>query len=186
MSAERQLRVRTSPLPDAIPAADDRVRRERVDEMRRAILLLLVLVPVLTFAVRADSASEPDLAGVYLGNGKNIDGTSYEGLVEIYKDHGAFQLQWVVEDKVVAVGMGLLSGNVLAVAYYSALPGVVAYRLEGSDKLVGEWTLVGAEGAVFSETLTKVPPDKVGKTPSRPARPARPVGDRRGGQLKDL
>jgi|SRR5262245_5909350 len=154
--------------------------------MRRAILLLLVLVPVLTVAVRLDSASEPDLAGVYLCNGKNIDGTSYEGLVEIVKDHGAFQLQWVVGENVVAVGMGILSGNVLAVAYYSALPGVVAYRIEG-NRLVGEWTLVGAEGALFSETLTKMPPDKAGRSrlPSRPAPRPRPVGDR-DGRLKDL
>jgi hypothetical protein len=155
--------------------------------MRRASLVLSILLAVLTVTVRADSASEPDLAGVYLCSGKNFDGTPYEGLVEIVKDNGAFQLQWVVGENVVAVGMGILSGNVLAVAYYSALPGVVAYRIEGATRLVGEWTLVGAEGTILSETLTKVPADKVGpsRLPKRPAAPARPVGDRRRG-LKEL
>jgi hypothetical protein len=151
----------------------------RVDEMRRASLLLSVLIAVLIFTMRADSASKPDLAGLYLCSGRNFDGTPYDGLVEIVKDNGAFQLQWLAEGGVVALGMGIRSGNVLAVAYYSAVPGVVAYRIEGNNRLVGEWTLVGARGTLFTETLTKVPPDKVGpsRLPSRPAPP--PPPDRR-------
>jgi hypothetical protein len=154
--------------------------------MRRASLLLSIVLGVLTFTVPADSAPEQDLTGVYLCSGKNFDGTTYDGLVEISKDNGAFQLQWLIDDDVVAVGMGIRKGDVLAVAYYSALPGVVAYRIEPNNRLVGEWTLVGAKGTLFSETLTKVSSDKLGKSrlPSRPAPPPPPVRERR--RLKDL
>jgi hypothetical protein len=155
--------------------------------MRRASIFLSVLLGVLTFTVRADSASEPDLTGYYLCSGKNFDGTTYDGVVEITKDNGAFQLQWLIEDDVVAVGMGIRQGDVLAVAYYSALPGVVAYRIEPNNKLVGEWTLVGAKGALFSETLTKVSADKLpSRDKSKPTTPRAPSGRQRRGQLKAI
>ena len=51
--------------------------------------------------------------------------------------------------------MGIRTGNVLSVAFYSGSTGVVAYRIEGQDRLVGEWTVAGAEGQVSSETLTR-------------------------------
>jgi hypothetical protein len=153
--------------------------------MRRASLLLSILLAVVAFTARADSASDPDIVGVYQCTGKNVDGSTYEGLVEILKDNGTFQLQWLIEDNVVAVGMGIRSGDVLAVAYYSRLPGVVAYKIEADNRLVGEWTLVGAEGVLFTETLTKMSPEQLKRSrPSRPTPPPRPVGDRR--RLKEL
>ena len=154
--------------------------------MRRATIVLSLLLGVLAFTMRADSASEPDLAGYYLCSGKNFDGSSYDGVVEITKDNGTFQLQWLIDDDVVAVGMGIRQGDVLAVAYYSALPGVVAYRIEPNNKLVGEWTLVGAKGALFSETLTKVAADKIPSRTPKPTTPRPPSGRQRRGQLKAI
>jgi len=46
---------------------------------------------------------------------------------------------------------------VLAVSYFSGLPGVAAYQIEDGSRLVGEWTVAGAGGELFSETLIKMP-----------------------------
>jgi len=131
--------------------------------LRRTSLAFLVCV--LSFAVAADSAPAPDLAGVYVCNGVNPDGSPYVGLVEIASVNGALELQWIFEGEVVAVGMGIRSGDVLAVAHYTSAPGVIAYRIEDGDRLVGQWTVAGADGALFSETLTKVPPQALERTP---------------------
>jgi hypothetical protein len=48
---------------------------------------------------------------------------------------------------------------------------VVVYRIDG-DRLVGEWTMGGAEGMLYSETLTRMPDQKPRTT--KPQRP-RPV-----------
>ena len=45
----------------------------------------------------------------------------------------------------------------LAVSYFSGLPGVAAYQIEDGSRLVGEWTVAGAGGELFSETLIKMP-----------------------------
>ena len=116
--------------------------------MLRTILLLPIVLGSLTFGLSAGPAREPDLAGVYVCSGKNPDGTTYEGIVEIVKHNDVFQLLWIVESEVIGVGIGIRSGNVLAVAYYSGHPGVVAYRIEGGNRLVGEWTDVDADGVL--------------------------------------
>ena len=84
-------------------------------------------------------------------------GTTYEGVVEIVRHNDTFQLVWFIDSEVVALGMGIRTGSVLSVAYFSELPGVVTYRIEAGNRLVGEWTVAGAGGVVSSETLTKVP-----------------------------
>ena len=44
--------------------------------------------------------------------------------------------------------------DVFAVSYFGGAPAVVVYTVDG-EKLVGEWTMGGAEGAVYSETLIR-------------------------------
>ena len=89
--------------------------------------------------------------------GINPDGSTYESVVvEIVRHNDAYQLRWLADSELIAVGMGIRTGDVLAVSYLSGLPGVVAYRIEQGDRLVGEWTVAGAEGELFSETLVKV------------------------------
>ena len=145
--------------------------------MFRTALVLAIVVGAVIVTISTDSAREPDLAGVYVCTGTHPDGSPYEGLVEIVKEKDAFQLVWVAESEVIAIGMGIRAGNVLAVAYYSGLLGVAAYRIEGGNRLVGEWTIAGSDGALFPETLTKVPPEEL--EPSVPLEgpaplPARP------------
>ena len=104
----------------------------------------------------AGRSQEPvDLTGTYSCRGQNFDGTSYEAIVEIVKHNDAYQVVWITDDEVVALGMGVVQQGVLAVSYYAGSPGVVAYRVEGDGRLVGQWTLAGADGTVISETLTR-------------------------------
>ena len=128
---------------------------------------VLLLGPSLgSSATPALSAGESDLSGAYICNGKNFDGSTYQGLVEIVRQNGAFQLVWLSDSDVVGLGMGIRTGNVLSVAFYSGAPGVIAYRIEGQNRLVGEWTVAGADGKVSSETLTKVPDESLDRSPS--------------------
>src|ERR1700741_1284904 len=135
------------------------------------MLRRIVIVPLMCglLASRAGADSEPDLAGLYACTGKNPDGTSYQGIVEIVKQDGTFVLQWFNESELVGVGLGIRSGDVLAVSYFSGLPGVVAYRIEDGNRLVGEGTVAGADGALFSETLTKMPSEALERF-GRPSR----------------
>ena len=73
----------------------------------------LFLVPALLTAVLA--VAEPasagpgaaDLSGTYACSGINPDGSGYESVVEIARLNGAYQLRWVVDSEVIAVGMGI-------------------------------------------------------------------------------
>jgi hypothetical protein len=153
---------------------------KRVDEMFRATLIVPMLIGALTCTGAFDYVPEPDLAGVYVCRGNNADGSQYQAIVEIVRQNGAFVLVWYSDREIVAAGLGVRIGNVLAVSYYAEPPGVVAYRIEENNRLVGEWTVVGADGALFSEMLTKVPAAKLGPSviASRP-KPARArPGDR--------
>ena len=142
--------------------------------MLRTILILTMLPGLVTLTAAGDPAAPADLPGFYVCNGTNADGT-YRGVVEIAKQNDSYALRWFVDSEVVAVGLGIRTGDVLAVAYFSALPGVIAYRIEPGNRLVGEWTLADADGLVFSETLTRTPDQAgPGRSPSRPADPVLP------------
>jgi hypothetical protein len=149
--------------------------------MLRRILMFALMCGVLASAVAADAGQE--LAGVYACSGKNPDGSSYDTIVQIVNQDGVFLLEWFDESEVIAVGLGIRSGDVLAVSYYSALPGVVAYRIEDGNRLVGEWTVAGAGGALFSETLTKMPSETLpAPGPTSGSRPPSPHNGERGRQ----
>ena len=106
---------------------------------------MILLIPVLlgTMAVTASTQATPsDLAGLYICDGVGPDGAPYQALVEITKNNDTYQLLWWFESQVVGIGLGIRSGDVLAVMHYSGLPGVVAYRIEEGPRLVGQWTVV--------------------------------------------
>jgi hypothetical protein len=138
--------------------------------MRRVILLIPMLLATLVGSASARATPDPELAGLYICDGVNPDGSPYHGLVEIVKHHDAYQLVWSFESEVVALGLGIRSGSVLAVMHYSEVPGVVAYRIEEGSRLVDEWSVVGADGAVFSETLTRAPDQTRGPATPRPGK----------------
>jgi hypothetical protein len=74
------------------------------------------------------------------------------------------------------MGVGIYSGGVFAASYFGGAPAVVVYKVDG-QKLVGEWTMGGIEGALYTETLTKVSSTVEERQPApRPRRP-RPERD---------
>jgi hypothetical protein len=137
-----------------------------------------VLTIVLALAVSGGSSaanvpeSETDLVGVYRCQGMNPDGSSYEGIVEIARIDSTFRVRWMLSNDVNLVGVGIYSSGVLAVSYFGGAPGVVVYKLE-ANRLIGEWTMGGAEGTIYTETLTKVPSEQ-----RRPERRAPAAGHR--------
>ena len=91
--------------------------------------------------------------------GQNRDGTTnYTGQVIIKRDGPTYVLAWLVP-KLAYVGRGVRIGDVLVVAYGRGqdarkLPGVVAYRIEDADSMVGVWATAGAP-ATGTETLQR-------------------------------
>lgn len=120
--------------------------------MRRT-LLVGILVAICAIGSIAARAPLPDLAGVYRCDGTNPDGKPYHGQVEIRKVRDTFRVRWTMDDGAIT-GVGIYSGGVFAVSYFGGAPAVVVYTVTG-EKLVGEWTMGGAEGAVYAETLTR-------------------------------
>ena len=151
--------------------------------MLRTTLLISALLGTMAIGATASTHAAPgDLAGLYICDGVGPDGRTYQALVEITKNNDTYHLLWWVESEVVGIGLGIRSGDVLAVMHYSGLPGVVAYKIEEGPRLVGQWTVAGADGVVFSETLTKAP-DEI-SAPSTPG-PDKPEPQQRHRQIRE-
>jgi hypothetical protein len=125
-----------------------------------------------------DQQAKRGVSGVYLCEGTNPDGSAYKGFVEIAALNSTYLVHWVMADGVEVLGVGILKSNMLSVSYFGGTPAVAVYRVDG-DRLVGEWTMGGAEGKIYSETLTRMA-DQQAPRPNRPARPARPRPSGRG------
>jgi hypothetical protein len=128
----------------------------------KGILVLMSSVPIVA-ALMQNAPARPmgDLTGIYACAGVRHDGLAYRGLVEIVRHEDTYRVGWFLPPREHHFGLGVVSGNVLAVSYFGDLPGVVAYRIEkgdGTTRLVGRWTAVAAPGRVYTETLTAVPP----------------------------
>ena len=135
--------------------------------MVRTPVLVLAMVAVAGLCASHAHLAEPvpavvpavDLVGVYVCDGINPQGRPYRGIVEIVKTDETFRLKWTFpQSDDTALGIGIVSNGVLAVSYYGgALVGVVVYKIDEGRKMFGEWTVAGANGGVFKETLTKLP-----------------------------
>ena len=160
----------------------------------------VILVTVLVALPAAQAADEPTLVGTYVSKGLNPDGSEYDGVVRIARHGDSFVVGWmsaVAADQRMllvptSVGVGVMSGGMLAVSYYSRqMAGVVLYRIEeDGQRLAGSWAVAGNDGAVYVETLTRVPeadalalpppsaPRSEEQRPRAPARPRLAPGDR--------
>jgi hypothetical protein len=149
----------------------------------RRIVLLGVVAALSVMGPTAAQAPQPDLTGVYRCDGKNPDGSAYRGVVEISKIRDTFRVRWTMDDGAI-LGVGIYSGGVFAVSYFGGAPAVVVYKVDG-NRLVGEWTMGGAEGSMYAETLTKTPgvPAPSRPEPGRP-NPGQP-GPRRNGPRRE-
>ena len=106
-----------------------------------------------------EATPKRNVAGVYLCEGANPDGSPYKGLVEIVAVDNTYLVHWMMADGAEVLGVGIRNSDVLSVSYFGGTPAVVVYRIDG-DRLVGEWTMGGAEGMLYSETLTRMPEQK--------------------------
>lgn len=97
-----------------------------------------------------------DITGFYRTEGSYLNKT-YKGNVEITKVGDAYQLLWFTPNGIVQVGVGILKGDALSVAFYGTNSpiGVVIYNIKGNSQMSGEWTVLGADG-IFIENLFKL------------------------------
>jgi hypothetical protein len=149
--------------------------------MRRALVVFVVAICGATAVCAQTDEKAKTVAGVYLCEGNNPDGSPYVGLVEISAVKDTFVVRWQLGDQDDVFGVGIFRDGVLAVSYFGGAPAIATYHPDG-DRLIGQWTIGGADGKVFGETLTRMKegmprpemrrPDRSGPD-SRPARPQR-------------
>jgi hypothetical protein len=155
------------------------------EEMRPNLRLAIVLIGVLACADVVARGAEPSLEGTYTAKGLNSDGSEYHAVVRIARRGESFLVAWLVpkaanDESVVLVakkaGVGVVSGSMLAVSYYGQdLTGVVLFQIEdGGARLVGRGVAAEGNGAVQTETLTRVP-----KSPAPDSESQRPSGHER-------
>jgi hypothetical protein len=125
--------------------------------MIRKLLRIAAVATVLHFFGPAVCAAQDvALDGVYRSEGVNPDGTKYRGTVEIAKDDQTYLVRWLAR-QVTSIGIGIVRGDVLAVSYYTGTNiGIALYHIEKGPRLTGEWTVLGADGQRYPETLTKM------------------------------
>ncbi len=135
------------------------------------IVAVAVTLGVTSIAQEPDARA--DLSGVYGCEGKNPDGSPYRGVVRIAAVGDTYLVRWSLPNDVEVLGVGILRQDTLSVSYFGGTPAIVVYKQDGK-RLLGEWTMGGTEGAVFTETLTPM-----ADTPRQPdaepkPEPARP------------
>ena len=139
--------------------------------------VVLLVFGALTFA--QDQAPKTDVSGVYQCEGKNPDGSPYKGMVEIAAVGDTYLVRWQLSNRVEVWGVGIYRHDTLSVSYFGGTPAIAVYNKQG-NRLIGEWTMGGAEGEVFSETLTLDPAAAHLPRPRREPRedpdPVRPSG----------
>lgn len=123
--------------------------------MLKQLFVILVLTGGLTVAGPTTVSSEVDLSGVYECNGVGPEGDPYKGVVEIVRKDKMYWVQWTLSPQDVNHGFGIIQGDMFAVTFFGGTAGVALYKIEAGSRLVGQWTIVDAEGGVFPETLTK-------------------------------
>jgi hypothetical protein len=139
--------------------------------MARAVLIVLMVFALVAPVYAGDEAAEKSLSGVYSCEGTNPDGGMYAGIVEIVSIKDTYLVRWTMPNDSQVVGVGILSGGQLSVSYYGGTPSLVVYSIAENGQLNGKWTAGGAEGMLFSETLTPLPEGTARPKPAKPAKP---------------
>jgi hypothetical protein len=128
--------------------------------MRRALLLVLGVAIAAPVAAATDSpAATDDIAGMYACDGVSPDNHPYHGTVEIVRLDDTFRVIWTLAaesgELQQVMGVGILSNGIFAASYFGGGPGIAVYKIDGR-KLIGEWTIGGADGTTYPETLTRM------------------------------
>lgn len=148
--------------------------------MRRTLLLGLSVAVLIALVAPAAVAAEPQLDGVYVSR----DGGASRSLVEVARHGDSFVVVWMIPYSdgetlllvPVAVGVGIVDGDIFAVSYYSSRTSrLVLYRIEeGGQRLAGRSVTIGGDGGEDAETLSKIPAEVVEPRPPKPSEEAKP------------
>jgi len=124
--------------------------------LKSTLIFVFVCLLVSAADIPVLAQNRQDIAGSYDVEGTNPGGRAYRGMAQITKDRDTYRISWVIGSNETYVGIGILEGNVLAVSYSSqGMSGVVAYRVEGRERLEGRWAILGGNGEIQTETLTR-------------------------------
>ena len=101
-------------------------------------------------------AQNNDLTGTYRCEGTSPSGNAYRTVVEIAKDDQTYVVKWYSRGAP-AIGIGILRNDTLSVSYFTGKDvGIVVYKIEKGPKLNGQWSILGADGQLYPEVLTRV------------------------------
>jgi hypothetical protein len=116
---------------------------------------VLVALAVIGFEAAA-IAQNADLSGTYRCEGTSPAGNPYRSIVEISKEDQTYVVKWRSRGSP-AIGIGIVRNDTLSVSYFTGKDvGIVVYRIEKGPKLTGQWTILGADGQLYPEVLTRV------------------------------
>jgi hypothetical protein len=142
-----------------------------------ALTVALITAPPSAAWAQSDSARGTlEIDGTYACEGRTPKGDAYHGTVRIVRQGDTYRVFWKLDAQEGNVGVGIHTGDMLAVSYFEALPAIVVYKIEPTEsgqRLVGQWTVLGADGKVFSETLTKLKQPATEPPATRPPSPRR-------------
>lgn len=118
---------------------------------------VIVLFAAIGSTATVAQAQDLHLAGRYRAEGVNPDGKPYRSVVDIEQEGETYLVRWLErEGRAVGVGIGIVRGDFLSVSYLSGRQlGVVVYRIEKGPVLTGQWTVLGADGGLWPESLSK-------------------------------
>ena len=96
--------------------------------------------------------------GFWAVTGKEASGKPYSGIVTIERKGEAYLLHWAMQGGTSFVGVGIRTGDQLAVSWAvlrdeTVLRGVNVYRIEGKT-MSGRWLTLPGNGVIQTETLT--------------------------------
>jgi hypothetical protein len=107
--------------------------------------ILVAWISKLNFDPPSSQSSASDsIVGSYKIVGNNPKQGSYGGTLDITKSGSAYQLVWNAGEQP-AIGIGILSGNTLAVGWGSRKCAVVSYQLQPDGSLDGKSAALGQE-----------------------------------------
>jgi hypothetical protein len=107
----------------------------------RAVILVLLLVLALV-----EPAAAETVAGAYSLDGKNFDGSTYTGTVQITPRGSTCRIVWQTGNSK-SEGLCMLSGKTLAAFYkLGADYGLIIYEVQPDGSLRGRWSIADKTG----------------------------------------
>ena len=124
--------------------------------MRSLAGVLLTALAVTAFDAALGAQKKLDLTGTYRCEGLGPAGNRYRSVVEISKDDQTYVVTWHSREGP-AIGIGIVRDDTLSVSYFTGHNlGIAVYRIEKGPTLNGQWSILGADGQLYPEVLTKM------------------------------